>query len=341
MKREAPQNLRPLIVVPLFTFVIGLATGLHMPGALALAAGFGLPLAAMIFGLRFLQKRVRLRSFLLNALLHTLFYFAVLTAAFVIQFSILDALSIGPQRSSARSLEWIGAHFSLFIWIYLGFLVWLYFVISIRALSKKLGKGVLWNWIRGYYHRPRTEEHVVMFLDLQGSTALAERLGDERFSSLIREFFSDLSTPLQRCGGQVSHYIGDEAVLTWRTTGRLVLAQPVQLFFFFDRLLADRADHYRETYGIAPTFKAGAHVGPVVVTEVGDVRSEFVLHGDVLNVASRIQGLCGGLGERLLISQELADRLRPEAWFRVRGKGKVPLRGKSDEMPLCAVDLTQ
>lgn len=38
----------------------------------------------------------------------------------------------------------------------------------------------MWNMITGRYHRPRKERRIYMFLDIKDSTALAERLGDEK-----------------------------------------------------------------------------------------------------------------------------------------------------------------
>jgi adenylate cyclase len=35
--------------------------------------------------------------------------------------------------------------------------------------------------------------------------------------------------------------------------------------------------------------KAGAHVGRVVATEVGTIKSEIVFHGDVVNTTARVQ----------------------------------------------------
>jgi len=44
-----------------------------------------------------------------------------------------------------------------------------------------LGQNVLLNCITGHYHRPRPEQRVFLFIDIEGSTTLAERLGDLAF----------------------------------------------------------------------------------------------------------------------------------------------------------------
>ena len=52
---------------------------------------------------------------------------------------------------------------------------------------------MLLNCITGHYHRPRPEQRVFLFIDIEGSTTLAERLGDLAFHRLVDRFVIDLS----------------------------------------------------------------------------------------------------------------------------------------------------
>lgn len=52
---------------------------------------------------------------------------------------------------------------------------------------------MLLNCITGHYHRPRPEQRVFLFIDIEGSTNLAERLGDLAFHRLVDRFVIDLS----------------------------------------------------------------------------------------------------------------------------------------------------
>ena len=88
-------------------------------------------------------------------------------------------------------------------------------LVFIGSVAQKLGPGVLWNWLVGKYHEPREERCVFMFVDLRGSTSLAERLGDRRFSALVRDVFFDITPALLEHEARVSHFIGDEVVLYW------------------------------------------------------------------------------------------------------------------------------
>jgi adenylate cyclase len=54
----------------------------------------------------------------------------------------------------------------------------------IDDINHLLGQNVLLNFITGRYHRPRLEQRVFLLIDMQGSTALAERLGELVFHRL-------------------------------------------------------------------------------------------------------------------------------------------------------------
>ena len=56
------------------------------------------------------------------------------------------------------------------------------------SVNELLGPGALFAFAAGRYRRPRSEERVLLYLDLCGSTAIAERLGEERFLDLLNAF---------------------------------------------------------------------------------------------------------------------------------------------------------
>ena len=212
-------------------------------------------------------------------------------------------------------------------------------VTSIRGVSRKLGPGAFWNWIRGYYYTPKEEERIFMFLDMRRSTELAEQLGDLRFSKLVRDFFDDLTGPIIETRAEVSHYIGDEAVLTWWPKRGLPEARCLQCFFRMELAIQKRRDYYLKEYGLVPEFKAGAHIGDVVATEVGTLKSEIVFHGDVLNTTARVQGACSEFGADLLLTEALAKRLPQTPWLDLQPIGGVALKGKTDKVQLLSASV--
>ncbi len=80
-------------------------------------------------------------------------------------------------------------------------------------ISRMVGPDVLMKFIRGRYLRPTQEDRVFMFLDLKGSTAIAEKLGPTYYR-LLNDFFHDLSHPVLMARAEIYQYVGDEVVLT-------------------------------------------------------------------------------------------------------------------------------
>ena len=58
-----------------------------------------------------------------------------------------------------------------------------------------LGQGVLRNFISGTYHRPHEEDRIFLFIDVIGSTGIAESIGAIKFHALLDQFFYDLTDP--------------------------------------------------------------------------------------------------------------------------------------------------
>ena len=91
---------------------------------------------------------------------------------------------------------------------------------AIFEFRRLVGGRVLGSFLLGTYHRPKREQRIVMFLDMQGSTALAERMGELRVHDLITQFFFDIDEPIAEHGGEVHSYVGDAVVITWPLSGK-------------------------------------------------------------------------------------------------------------------------
>jgi len=210
-------------------------------------------------------------------------------------------------------------------------------LVAHRELARKLGPGVLPNWLLGRYHVPREEERIFLFVDLRDSTALAAKMGDLTFSRFVREFLADVSDAVVETCGEVSHYIGDEAVVTWRMQTGLDDANCVRCFFLAQAIVDRRAAWYASEFGQVPSFKAGLHGGKVVVTEVGTLKSEIVYHGDVVNTTARIQSLCAETDSALLVSAELLGSLILPVGLEAHALGEFALKGRDAPVHLLAI----
>ena len=86
----------------------------------------------------------------------------------------------------------------------------------ILQINSKFGQGALGDIISGKYNTPKEEKRIFMFLDLNSSTTIAERLGDERYHELLKDFFSDITNPILDNNGEIYQYVGDEVIVAWK-----------------------------------------------------------------------------------------------------------------------------
>jgi adenylate cyclase len=251
----------------------------------------------------------------------------------------MHSRELGLPLSDSRVIE---AVFSIFYeWDSIRtYLFWFLVVLATTItllVNEKYGPGVFRDFLLGRYFRPRREERIFMFLDLRGSTALAEKLGEERFFRFIQESFRDVTPAILKYRGQIYQYVGDEIVVSWSLKSGLSQGRCVECFLEIQKILHDHAGYYQEKYGHQPEFKAGLHCGHVMAGEVGVVKREIAFSGDVLNTTARIQSKCNEMGVNILLSEKLIHALPQAIQKMARALGALPLRGKSDQVVVYTV----
>lgn len=205
-------------------------------------------------------------------------------------------------------------------------------------LTQLVGSRVLLNVVLGRYRRPKREERVLMFLDLAGSTSLAESMGELRMHDLLTRFFFDIDKAILAHGGEVHAYVGDEVIVTWPLLEWASAARCIDCFFAIQDRIAERASIYWREFGLVPQFRAGLHAGPVVISECGDSRRQIAYFGDTMNVTARIQEYCKETGRPLLISADLLKHVPAGSNVSVETLGLTKLRGRAAAVGIFAVE---
>ena len=199
------------------------------------------------------------------------------------------------------------------------------FVIQINRM---IGANVLRYFVAGVYHRPKAEGRIFLFLDLEGSTQLAERLGSAKYFELLRRCVDDLTEPVLETEGEIYQYAGDEIVVTWRFEDGLRDSNCVRCFFEVRRAIVRRAAGYERDFAAVPRFRGGLHGGTVTAGEIGDLRRQIVFVGDILNTAARLEEYAKRMGLDLVVSQAILDRIKLPSSLGVARCGELELRGK-------------
>ncbi|MBC7875332.1 MAG: adenylate/guanylate cyclase domain-containing protein [Ferruginibacter sp.] len=215
--------------------------------------------------------------------------------------------------------------------------VWSVVVVLTQVMlqfNTKFGEGNMWNLVRGKYQTPREEQRIFMFVDLNSSTTIAEKLGDEKYHQLLKEFFADITNPILDNKGEIYQYVGDEVVIAWKYDDGIRYNRCIECFFAMKSAITQLSNKYLAKYELVPGFKAGIHCGRVVAGEVGIIKRDITFSGDVLNTTSRIQGKCKEFSAEIIASGELLNALQLAGKYTTRFLGSIKLRGKEKDVEL-------
>jgi class 3 adenylate cyclase len=205
-------------------------------------------------------------------------------------------------------------------------------------MRRVIGGRTLNALLLGRYHRPVREERIFLLVDIKGSTALAERLGDERAHAFITSTFFDVDQPILEHGGEVYSYVGDGLIASWPLAHGVEGGRCLHCYLAICDTLARRAGHYRQHYGTAPEIRAVLHAGPIVAGECGDAKLSIVYLGDTLNTAARLEQTAKELDRACLVSGELLRRLEIPAVLAAEPLGPIALRGRQQPVDTYALE---
>lgn len=168
-----------------------------------------------------------------------------------------------------------------------------------------------------------------LFVDVVGSTTLAEQMDPEDWTAMINEAFDLLSRAVFRYEGTIAQLQGDAMLAFFGAPvaheddpDRAVLAALDML-----DATAEYARQLKAGYGIDFQVRIGINTGPVVVGNVGsDLRYEYTALGDAVNVAARMQ--TAATPGSVLVT-EATRRLTGDT-FEIEDLGEIAVKGKAE-----------
>ena len=168
----------------------------------------------------------------------------------------------------------------------------------------------------------------VMFADVRGFTARSEAMEPEAVIGALNRYFEAVTAAIHEHGGTVDKFMGDGVMAFFGAPN--VLPNPCAAAVAAARAMLERLQQLNRKLAAegapAVAIGIGLHVGEAVVGHVGSAqRHEYTAIGDVVNVASRIEGLTKELDCALLASREVVQALdKPEGFADL---GAQPVRG--------------
>jgi class 3 adenylate cyclase/tetratricopeptide (TPR) repeat protein len=168
----------------------------------------------------------------------------------------------------------------------------------------------------------------VLFADVVGSTAMAERLDPETVTEIMDGAFHFLNTAVARYEGTVSRIMGDAILAFFGAPAAHEddAERAVQAALEIQEAAETYRRKIQRAYGLDFRVRIGINTGLVVIAFVGDqVRTEYTVMGDTVNVAARLQAAAEP--GTALISAETYDLVKHV--YDVRERGPISLKGKS------------
>ena len=171
----------------------------------------------------------------------------------------------------------------------------------------------------------------IVFADISGFTALAERLDPEVVASFLNDCMKELIDAVNQCEGMVNQIIGDCVMAVFgapialeddaERALRAALAMRERLEAFNERWI----DQLKEPLAL----HTGISSGMIVATNVGsDLRMSYNIIGDTVNVAARLESVA--TSGQIVVSQN-TYRLT-HGVFNFRSMEPIRVKGKKDSL---------
>ena len=169
----------------------------------------------------------------------------------------------------------------------------------------------------------------MLFCDVKGSTAAAEKVDPEVWTDIINGVFEVMIRPVYKYEGFVPRLMGDAilaffgAPITHEDDPERAVLAGLEI----QEGVKPYAEDIHLRYGLDFGLRVGINTGLVVVGEIGsDLRMEYTAIGDAINVAARMEQTAQV--STIQISEETYKLVAP--FFDVQPLGGIEVKGKSE-----------
>src|SRR6516225_6986164 len=170
----------------------------------------------------------------------------------------------------------------------------------------------------------------IMFADITGSTPLADKLDPEDLRAILTGYFNLMTEQIRRHGGTVEKYIGDAVMAVFGApvaheddpdrAVRAALDMQAALARFNQRRQA------QDPEAIRLQMRIGINTGEVAAPGAQFSRRDFLITGDAVNVAARLQQVA--MPDMILVGERTYQTTRNV--FEFRPLAPLSLKGKPD-----------
>jgi adenylate cyclase len=321
-----------IIVVSVAASVaFSLAQGYTSLAGMAVGVSYGILLTVPIAGISLFVLQGPMRpwlgtlSFTAGLTVRSAIFAAIILPTLYFQLgSVIAGVPVEPTHKGL----WIAIAFSVVFVILANLII---------GIANIIGPRAFLNFVTGRYHAPIEEKRFVLFVDIAGSTGLAESLGGIGIHRLLDRTFRLLTLSVVDYRGEVLNYVGDEVIVTWPEREGAVDFRPLRCFLAMRDELQQASHQLEREFGAVPRIRGSLHFGPVIIGEIGDVKRAIAFNGDVMNTAARLEELSRNVDGGFLASRTAMDRFKSVPPFAVRDLGRLPIRGRVDGIDVVGV----
>jgi adenylate cyclase len=265
----------------------------------------------------------RIKSFALKAMVIVAFIGAWLLVDLWLFASGTQLATVMPVTSV------LGTSFSL---IFLGYLSVDREKLKLRnTFTRYLGEDVMEEALKNpdKLNQGEKREMTVLFSDIRGFTTLSERMLPEKLASFINEYLSPMTRIVFEEKGTLDKYIGDAVMAFWNApldqpdhAVRACRAAWAMLLKLEELKAKWRSENYPEF-----DIGVGINTGPMIVGNMGsDVRVDYTVMGDAVNLASRLEGTNKEYETRVIVGEGTYPHVKDQ--IILRRLGAVRVKGK-------------
>lgn len=184
--------------------------------------------------------------------------------------------------------------------------------------------------------RSESKQVCVMFLDIRDFTSFAEKRTPEEVVQYLESLFEFMIEIVNRHGGIINKFLGDGFMAVFGAP--LYSERDCANALEASQEILARLDEGISQERILPTrVGIGLHAGEAVTGSIGsELRREYTVIGDVVNLAARIEKLNKTFGSQLLISEVVWQAIG-EDFTAATPMGEVQVNGREEAIQVYQV----
>jgi len=176
---------------------------------------------------------------------------------------------------------------------------------------------------------PKDTTATILFADINGFTALAERMPPREANRFLNDFFSRMTDILFKYDGTLDKYIGDGLMAVFgapmerEDDAERAIRAAQEMMQALGAMMAGMPEERKFS------IRMGINTGKVVAGNIGSpMRMDYTVIGDAVNTASRLESIAQP--NQILIGEETYGRVQGK--FKIRSVGPRKVKGKSVEV---------